>query len=63
LNAFHFPFKKILGKNVAFIKNLKPRKLRGVLSEGMILAAQAEETKYVSLLHVSPNIPSGSVVS
>ena len=29
----------LVGKNIVIVANLKPRKLRGVLSEGMLLAA------------------------
>ena len=31
---------EMVGKSVVFVANLKPRKLRGVMSEGMMLAAK-----------------------
>ena len=34
----------LVGKRVALLANLKPRKIRGVLSQGMILAAGEGET-------------------
>ncbi len=37
--AKHYAPEDFVGKNVAVVTNLKPVKLRGVLSEGMILAA------------------------
>jgi methionyl-tRNA synthetase len=35
--------KDLIGKQVVFFANLKPAKLRGIKSEGMILAALEEE--------------------
>jgi methionyl-tRNA synthetase len=49
----------LVGRNVVVVANLKPRMLRGVPSEGMILAAGAEGA--LDLLTVSA--PPGSVVS
>ncbi len=49
------------GLNVVYVANLKPRKLRGVLSEGMILAAD-DGKGGVSVLTLDGNMPPGSVV-
>ncbi len=38
--AEHCKPEELTGKQVCFIANLKPRKLRGILSEGMILSAE-----------------------
>ena len=39
--AAHYPNpKELVGKQVCFIANLAPRKMRGILSEGMILSAE-----------------------
>ena len=35
----YYTAEQMIGKSVVFVANLKPRKLRGVLSEGMMLAA------------------------
>ena len=47
---------QLLGKQVVFVANLKPRKLRGIMSEGMILAADDGEGKVsvltLSLIHI-----------
>ena len=56
-------FWQLLGKNVVFVANLKPRMMRGVPSEGMILAAQSTGNKNLSLLHVTEDIEPGAVVS
>ena len=51
----------LLGLNVVYVANLKPRKLRGVLSEGMLLAAEDGEGK-VSVLTMNDDIAPGSIV-
>ena len=51
----------LLGLNVVYVANLKPRILRGVLSEGMLLAAEDEEGK-VSVLTMNDDIAPGSIV-
>ncbi|WP_456472479.1 methionine--tRNA ligase [Methanocaldococcus sp.] len=51
---------ELVGKKVIVVCNLKPAKLCGVLSEGMILAAEDEEN--VSLLTVDKDIKEGSKV-
>jgi len=43
------------------ITNLKPVKLRGVLSEGMILAAS--DKKNLSVLTVDQDMPDGTKIS
>ncbi len=51
----------LIGKKVALIKNLKPVKLRGILSEGMILAAA--DKKNLSLLSTLSDMPNGTKIS
>jgi methionyl-tRNA synthetase len=52
---------ELIGKQVVVVANLKPRKLRGVLSQGMILAVQAKGK--MELLTVSGEVKPGSKVS
>jgi methionyl-tRNA synthetase len=52
---------QLLGKQVVFVANLKPRKLRGIISEGMILAADDGDGK-VSVLTLDSDMPTGSQV-
>ncbi|MEM9424298.1 MAG: methionine--tRNA ligase, partial [Spirochaetota bacterium] len=47
--AEHYRPDELLGQNVAVVLNLKPAKLRGVKSMGMILAASPHEGKEASL--------------
>ena len=49
------------GKTVVFVSNLKPRPLRGVTSEGMMLAADDGEGN-VKLITVDGDIGIGSQV-
>ncbi len=52
---------ELVGKSVVFVANLKPRKLRGVISEGMMLAAE-DDSGNVTLLTTDKAIESGSGV-
>ena len=52
---------QLVGKQVIVVKNLKPVKLRGELSEGMILAATKDDGK-VSLVTVDQVVQSGAEV-
>ena len=49
------------GMHVAFVANLAPRKLRGVMSEGMMLAADDGQGN-VKLLTISGEMSSGSQI-
>jgi len=51
----------LVGKKVVVVANLKPAKLRGVESNGMILAADAGEND-VKVLFVDSDVPNGSKV-
>lgn len=53
-------FEELVGKNVIAVTNLKPRKMRGEVSQGMLLSAEFGET--VQLITVPENIPAGSLV-
>lgn len=51
----------MVGKKVAVITNLKPAKLCGLMSEGMILAASDDDGN-LSVLTVDKDIISGSEI-
>lgn len=59
--ALHYEPEEMVGKKVAVITNLKPAKLCGLLSEGMILAAGDDEGN-LSVLTVDKDIISGSEI-
>ncbi len=58
--AKFYPPEEFIGKTVAVVTNLKPVKLRGVLSEGMILAAS--DKKNLSLLTLDKEIKDGTSI-
>ncbi|HOB20509.1 MAG TPA: methionine--tRNA ligase, partial [Candidatus Atribacteria bacterium] len=60
--ARHYEPQDLVGKNVVIIANLKPVKLRGILSEGMILAASDSSGK-LEVVSVSGEIESGAKVN
>lgn len=53
----------IIGKQVVVVTNLAPRKLKGILSEGMILCAFDEETEDLSLISPIAKFKDGCEVS
>lgn len=59
--AEYYSPESIIGKKLIFLANLKPAKLRGVESQGMILAATHEQS--LVLLTVDQDIPDGAKVS
>ncbi|MFD1708140.1 methionine--tRNA ligase [Siminovitchia sediminis] len=52
---------ELIGKKVIVVANLKPVKLRGELSQGMILAG--EKDGILSIASVDQNLPNGAVVN
>lgn len=60
--AEHYSAEELVGKDLILVANLKPVKLRGNLSQGMILAASNEDGK-LSLITVDREIEPGSTVS
>ena len=59
--AQHYQPDQLIGKRVIVVKNLKPAKLRGELSQGMLLAATTPEGR-VEVVSVSDGVPAGSKV-
>ncbi len=53
---------ELVGKQVCFIANLEPRKLRGIMSEGMILSAENADGS-LSLIQTSKEVKPGSQVN
>jgi methionyl-tRNA synthetase len=59
----YYTKEELLGKKIAVVVNLEPRKLRGIESHGMLLAASAEDKSSVVLLTLDRNIANGSKIS
>ena len=51
---------ELVGKKVQIVANLKPRKMMGRISQGMILSA--EHGDQLTLLSVDPSVPNGSLI-
>lgn len=58
--AKHYSPEELIGKKILIVANLKPAKLRGILSEGMILAASEGENLGIITVDPGKEIPSGS---
>ena len=58
--AEQYKIEELKGKSIAILANLEPRKLRGILSEGMLLAAV--DGKKVSILTPDRDIPAGAKI-
>lgn len=60
--AQHYSPEDLVGKKVVLVANLKPSKLRGVMSEGMILAASNEDHSKLEVLTIQSELASGNKV-
>lgn len=63
--AQHYAPEALVGKQVVLLCNLAPRKIRGIVSEGMILSAAFEEStqERLRLLQVDGEVAPGSSIS
>lgn len=62
IKAFYAP-ETLVGRQVIVVANLAPRAMRGLESQGMILAASTPDKSDVVLLASSKPVPAGSKVS
>ena len=60
--AKYYKPEDIIGKQVVVVTNLKPVKLRGVLSEGMILCAYNTEKDKLVIVSPKRKMPTGTTV-
>lgn len=60
--ALHYTPEELVGKKIVIVANLQPTKLRGILSEGMILAASDSEGLAILTIDPGKNVSSGSKV-
>ncbi len=58
--AQYYKPEELIGKKVILVDNLAPAKLRGTLSEGMLLAADAENG--VKVIFLDGDLPAGAVI-
>lgn len=62
MRAYYRP-EELVGKQIIVVTNLEPRKVRGVMSNGMLLAASTDGFERVKLLTVDDEMPPGSKIS
>lgn len=61
--AEYYPeFEQLIGKKVVIVANLKPRKMRGEISQGMILSAEDEDGN-LTIVDAPAHMPNGSIVA
>ena len=58
--AKYYKPEELVGKTIVIVENLKPAKIRGVMSHGMLLAAESKEG--IILLTTDKPISTGAIV-
>jgi methionyl-tRNA synthetase len=59
----YYTKEELVGKKIAVVTNLEPRKLRGIISHGMLLAASNEDKSSVVLLTLDKDMINGARIS
>jgi len=52
----------LIGKKVVIVANLKPRKMRGQVSQGMILSAEDTEGR-LEIVDAPKGMPNGAIIA
>ncbi len=60
--AGHYTAEEMVGKKVIVVTNLPPRQMKGLVSEGMIICAEAPDGT-LSLVSPEKDLPDGSILS
>ena len=61
IQQFYTP-ESLVGKKIVVVANLKPAKLAGLESQGMLLAASAEDMSYLRIVDPGEEAPLGAIV-
>lgn len=59
--AKYYQPEDLIGKQVCFVANFAPRKLKGVMSQGMILSAENADGSLVVIGPTAPVVPGAQV--
>ena len=59
----YYTSEQLMGKNLVLVTNLAPRKMRGIESNGMLLAAVTPDQSRVVVLTTEAEVPPGTAVS
>lgn len=62
IRAFRQP-EQMVGKSIIIVANLEPRKVRGVESQGMMLAAGGKDAIPLGILTPDTDVPPGTKIS
>lgn len=57
----HYAAEELIGKSIVIVANLQPAKLRGIESQGMLLAASDDEGRLALVTPEKPIGPGGKV--
>lgn len=60
--AKHYTPEEMVGKRVIVVTNLPPREMKGLMSEGMIICAEAPDGT-LSIVSPEKDVPDGSLLS
>lgn len=60
--AKHYAPEDLVGKQIVVVANLKPAKLRGIVSQGMLLAGSTPDTSQLAIVTTDRELPPGSKV-
>ena len=61
--AQQFAPEELIGKTIVVVANLAPRKLRGLESQGMLLAASpSDDAPPAGLVTIDADVPPGSII-
>lgn len=63
IRTFYQQPDELVGKKVILLANLAPRKIRGILSQGMILSAAEDDDSLLEMLTLNKNISNGACIS
>lgn len=58
--ASRYTPKELVGKKIVIVANLEPKKIKGLISQGMLLAADAPDGPHI--LFVDEDVPAGTRV-
>ncbi|MDD5504546.1 MAG: methionine--tRNA ligase subunit beta [Candidatus Omnitrophica bacterium] len=56
----HYAIQELIGKNIAVVCNLQPALIRGIESNGMLLAASSGNE--LSILTIEKDLPAGAMI-
>lgn len=59
----YYPKEELINKKIIYFSNLKPRILKGIESQGMLLAASTKDHSKVILISPEKEIENGSKIS